>query len=58
MKNTFQFIKHLTSALYKQFKKDRKWILLPVIIILLLTSVLIIVLNISSPVLPFIYPLF
>ncbi|WP_369751639.1 DUF5989 family protein [Bacteriovorax sp. Seq25_V] len=58
MKNILSYARHLFSALLKQVHKDKKWFLLPILIILLLTSILIVILKISSPVLPFIYPLF
>jgi len=48
--------KGLTIELWNFMKENKKWWLLPLIIMLILTAILIII-GQSSPVSPFIYPL-
>lgn len=58
MKKIISFTAHFCREFLKVFKEEKKWYLAPIFFVLLMTAALIVVLNISSPVLPFIYPLF
>lgn len=54
----FSFLRQLFSDILFVAKRDKKWWLLPLVIILILAAGLMVLGTLAGPIAPFIYPLF